>query len=181
MLDRSGKVEKVMARTAKCKICGRVLNTNEAFKIEGKPNKYFCSEGEWQAEEERKKKVAEDKDRVYRLICDIMGEREIINSALFKEWAEWNKVADNVKIARYLEENKDYLTTAISHIENKIYNRIRYLSAILKNALGDYIPKVVNESEKVQSKVVIEEHYETKYKPKVRKALLDFEEDYDGE
>jgi hypothetical protein len=34
---------------------------------------------------------------------------------------------------------------------------------------------------KMQPKVATEEHYETKYKPKVRKALLDFEEDYDGE
>lgn len=143
-----------MARTAKCKICGKQLNTNEAFRVEGKPPKYFCSEEEYKAEEERKKKVAEDKDKVYRLICDIMGEQEIINSALFKEWVEWNKVADNMKIAKYLEENKDYMTTAISRIENKIYNRIRYLSAILKNALGDYKPKVVNEVEKVQPKVV---------------------------
>lgn len=143
-----------MARTAKCRICGKVLDTSAAFRIEGKPVKYFCSETEFKAEEERKKKVAEDKDKVYRLICDIMGVQEIINSALFKEWVEWNKVADNVKIARYLEENKDYLTTAISRIENKIYNRIRYLSAILKNSLGDYRPKVVNETVKVQPKVV---------------------------
>ena len=143
-----------MARTAKCKICGAQLSTDTAFRVDGKPPKYFCSEQEYKAEEERKRKVAEDKDRVYRLICDIMGEQEIINSALFKEWVEWNKVADNVKIAQYLEENKDYLTTAISRIENKIYNRIRYLSAILKNALGDYKPKVVNEEVKVQPKVV---------------------------
>ena len=130
-----------MARTAKCKICGKVLDTSVAYKVEGKPNKYYCSEQEFKAEEERKKKTVEDKDKVYRLICGIMGEQEIINSALFKEWVEWNKVADNVKVAQYLEENKDYLTSAISRIENKIYNRIRYLSAILKNSLGDYRPK----------------------------------------
>ena len=142
-----------MARTAKCKICGTQLNTDTAFKVEGKPPKYFCSEQEFKAEEERKRKVAEDKDKVYRLICDVMGEQEIINSVLFKEWVEWNKVADNVKIAKYLEENKDYIATAISRIENKIYNRIRYLSAILKNSLGDYRPKA-NETVKVQPKVV---------------------------
>ena len=143
-----------MARTAKCKICGKVLDTSKAFKIEGKPAKYFCSEEEYKAEEERKKKAAEDKDRVYRLICDIMGEQEIINSALWKEVQVWRQVADDEKIAKYLEDNKDYLISAIGRIENKIYNRIRYLSAILKNSLGDYRPKLVNEPVKVQPKVV---------------------------
>lgn len=168
-----------MAR-CKCRICGKALDTSEAFRVDGKPAKYFCSESEWQAEEDRKKKAAEDKDRVYRLICDIMGEQEIINSALWKEVQVWHQVADDVKIAKYLEENKDYLASAISRIENKIYNRIRYLSAILKNSLGDYKPKV-QENVKVQQRVVVEEHYETKYKPKARKALLDFEEDCYGE
>ncbi len=141
-----------MARTAKCRICGKQLNTDEAYKIDGRPAKYFCSEQEFRAEEERKRKAAEDKDRVYRLICDIMGEQEIINSALWKEVQVWHQVADDEKIAKYLEENKDYLTSAISRIENKIYNRIRYLSAILKNSLGDYKPKV-QEEVKVQFKV----------------------------
>ena len=173
-----------MARTAKCKICGKQLNTDMAFKVEGKPAKYFCSESEWQAEEERKRKAAEDKDRVYRLICGIIGEKEIINSALFKEWVEWNKVADNVKIMNYLEDNKDYLTTAISRIENKLYNRIRYLSAVLKNSLGDYKPKVVNVTVQVQPKVVIEEQqvgiYDintSNYKPKETRRGLDFLEE----
>ena len=144
-----------MARTAKCQICGKQGEVTTMYKkVFGKINKYYCSLSEYEAEEERKRKVAEDKDKVYRLICNIMGVPEIINSALFKEWVEWNKVADNVKIAKYLEENKDYLTSTISRIENKIYNRIRYLSAILKNSLGDYRPKVVNTTVSVQPKVV---------------------------
>ena len=143
-----------MARRAKCKICGKELDTSLAYKVVGKPTKYYCSESEYKSEEERKRKAAEDKDRVYRLICDIMGEQEIINSALWKEVQVWHQVADDEKIAKYLEENKDYLTSAISRIENKIYNRIRYLSAILKNSLGDYRPKVANEPVKMQPKVV---------------------------
>ena len=142
-----------MAR-CKCRICGKALDTSEAFRVEGKSVKYFCSKQEYEAEEERKRKAAEDKDRVYRLICDIMGEQEIISTALWKEVQVWHQVADDEKIAKYLEENKDYLTSAISRIENKIYNRIRYLSAILKNSLGDYKPKVVNNEVKMQPKVV---------------------------
>lgn len=168
-----------MARTAKCRICGAQLNTDTAYKVAGKPTKYYCSESEYKAEEERKTKAAEDKDKVYRLICDIMGVPEIINSALFKEWVEWNKVADNEKIARYLEDNKDYLTTVISRIENKIYNRIRYLSAILKNSLGDYKVKVVNETVKAQPKVVIDETvYETPTRSlNKRRSLADLEDE----
>ena len=47
---------------------------------------------------------------------------------------------------------------------------------ILKNTLRDYVPKVeVNET----PKVVVEEHYETKYKAKGRQALEDLEGDDD--
>ena len=169
-----------MARTAKCRICGRVLDTSVAYKIAGKPNKYFCSYEEWQAEEERKKKATEDKDRVYRLICDIMGEEEIISTALYKEWVIWNKVADNAKIACYLEENKETLTIMISRLENKIYNRIRYLSTVLKNGLGDYKPKT-KEEVRVEPRVVTVD--ETMYDAtptttrKRRRSLDDLEDD----
>ena len=161
---------------AKCKICGMELDTKTAYKVTDKngKNKYFCSAVEFEAEEERKKKAAEDKDRVYRLICDIMGEREIINTALFKEWQEWNKVADNAKIAKYLEENRDYLSSVIARLQSSEYARIRYLSAIIRDKIKAFVPKTI---EVAPPKVVVEEHYETKYKPKTRQALLDFEED----
>lgn len=161
---------------AKCKICGTELDVKTAYKVTDKngKNKYFCNQSEFEKEEERKKKIAEEKDKVYRLICDIMDTQEIVNTALYKEWTEWNKVANNSKIAQYLAENKDFLTSAIKRLSSTEYAKIRYLSAILKNNLKDYKPKVV---EQLKPKVVVEEHYETKYKPKTRQALLDFEED----
>jgi hypothetical protein len=161
---------------AKCKICGTELDTKTAYKVTDKngKNKYFCSASEFEAEEERKKKVQEDKDKVYRLICDIMGEKEIISTALFKEWQVWNKVADNEKIAKYLEENRDYLTSVIGRLQSSEYARIRYLSTIIRDKIKAFVPKVVDVA---PPKVVVEEHYETKYKAKTRRALLDFEED----
>ena len=161
---------------AKCKICGNELDIKTAYKITDKngKNKYFCSVTEFEAEEERKKKATEDKDRVYRLICDIMGEKEIISTALWKEWQVWNKIADNAKIAKYLEENKDYLTAVIARLGSSEYARIRYLSAIIRDKIKAFVPRV----EVIEKpKVVVEEHYETKYKSKARTALLDFEED----
>lgn len=141
---------------AKCKICGSALDTNTAYKVTDKngKNKYFCSQSEFDAEECRKKKVAENKDKVYRLICDIMGESEIISTALFKEWQVWNKVADNEKIANYLGENKDYLYSVIARLNSSEYARIRYLSAIIRDKIKAFKPKV----EVVEKpKVVVEE------------------------
>lgn len=144
-----------MAR-CKCKICGSNLDTNTAYKVTDKngKNKYFCSASEFEAEEARKKKAAEDKDRVYHLICDIMGEKEIISTALFKEWQVWLKVADNAKIGDYLEENKDYLSSVIARLSSSEYARIRYLSTIIRDKIKAFVPKV----EVVEKpKVVVEE------------------------
>ena len=129
---------------AKCKICGTELDTKTAYKVTDKngKNKYFCSEAEFEAEGERKKKAAEDKDRVYRLICDIMGEKEIISTALFKEWQVWLKVADNAKIGDYLAENKDYLSSVIARLSSSEYARIRYLSTIIRDKIKAFVPKV---------------------------------------
>lgn len=140
-----------MAR-CKCLVCGVDLDTKTAHRVELIVNKktgekevkykYCCSEAEYLAEEERKKKAHEDKDRVYYLICDIMGENEIISTALFKEWQVWNKVADNAKIAKYLEENKDHLTSVIARLSSSEYARIRYLSAIIRDRIKAFMPKV---------------------------------------
>ena len=163
---------------AKCKICGTELDTKTAYKVTDKnnKNKYFCSQSEFEAEEERKKKIQEDKDRVYRLICDIMGVNEVLNTALWKEKLEWNKAFSDEFIAKYLEEKKNYLSSAIARLSGTEYAKIRYISAVLKNSLRDFKPKV----EVIEvPKVVVEEHYETKYKAKGRMALEDLEDDDD--
>ena len=173
-----------MAR-CKCLVCGVDLDTKTAHRVELVVNKktgekeirykYCCSETEYLAEEERKKKAAEDKDRVYRLICDVMGEKEIISTALFKEWQEWNKVANNEKIAKYLEINKDYLTSVIARLQSSEYARIRYLSAIIRDKIKAFVPKV---EVKEMPKIVVDE---TIYEAPVqslnkRRSLAELEE-----
>ena len=171
-----------MAR-CKCRICGKALNTSEAFRVEGKPAKYFCSESEWNAEEERKRKAAEDKDRAYELICRIIGRETIINTALWAEWKCWSKVADDAKIGQFLAENEEYLTGVIGRLTDAEFPRIRYLSTVLKNRLGDYKPKA-QEEVKVQPRVVIDEQqagiYDlgtSNYKQKTTRRGLDFLEE----
>lgn len=139
-------------RQVKCRNCLKFIDRDKAISVEhGKAKLWYCNE-DCRQQAEQKKNVAQKeqaiKDTVYRLICDIIGRKEIINGILWKEWALWNKVANNETIRQYLEENKDYLYGIISKLEDKEFNRIRYLSAVLKNKLGDYKIKVVEEEKK---------------------------------
>lgn len=173
---------------AKCRICGESLDTTTAYKVisydaSGKEKRaYYCSQEEYEEEENRKKKAADDKDRVYRLICDIICRKEIINTVLWKEWKLWNKVATDELIGQYLEENKIYLTSVIARLDDVEFNRIRYLSAIIKNKLGDFKPKA---KETPKPKVQVEE---TVYEPQSennapmksnkRRSLADLEDEF---
>ena len=165
-----------------CQICKKKIEKDTAYKvivigpISGKAtSKYCCSEQEWQAEEARKKKYKEDKDKVYYLICDMFG-YEIQNTKFFDEWALWNKLKSNEIIYKYLRENEERLQQICDKSFDNEYQRIRYFSAVLKNSLRDFKPKVEVKVEE-KPKVVVEEHYETKYKSKSRQALEDLEEE----
>ena len=104
-----------------------------------------------------------------------MGKKAITNSALFKERQVWRKVASDEVIGEYLEENKDYLTNVIARLDNIEYNRIRYLSAILKNKLGDYKPKV-KETEKVKVQVEMDLYESSRPATNKRRSLADLED-----
>lgn len=166
-----------MAR-AKCRICGAPLDTTIAYKIVVKGvNKYFCSKEEYDNEETKKQQEVDNRNKSYRLICEIFNVKEILNTALWKEYNEWLKVSESSKIVDYLGENKDYLTKMINRLNATEFAKIRYLSAILKNGLNDFKPKKIEETKRFGISTT-EEHYETKYKPRQRKALIDFEEEY---
>jgi YHS domain-containing protein len=165
---------------AKCRICGEQLDTKTAYLVITNGKKaYYCSEEEYEIDEAKKKKAAEDKDKVYRLICDIIGRQEIANSALWKEKTVWNKVATDEVIWQYLEENKIYLDSVISRLDDVEYNRIRYLSAILKNKLGDYKPKMeTKEIEKPRIQVDDNFYEPVHTKSNKRRSLEDLEDEF---
>ena len=167
-----------MAR-AKCKICGNTLDTKDAFKVTDKngKNKYFCSSTEFETEEARKKKAAEDKDKVYSLICDMFG-YEIQNTQFFAEWVLWNKLKSNEIIYKYLRENEDYLQQICDRSFNSEYQKIRYFSAVLKNSLSDFKPKAV---EVEKPKVVVDSSFEL-FEPTIeRKTEIEKQVLYDVE
>ena len=164
-----------MAR-AKCKICGTELDSKTAYKITvGKINRYFCSKEEYDAEAKRKEKEKEDKDKVYRLICDILGEKEIISTSLFKEWAVWNKVANNEKIGYYLEENQEYLSSVIGRLTSSEFAKIRYLSTIIRDKIKGFVPKP--KVEKHERQIEVYGVGPSNYKPKETRRGLDFLEE----
>jgi hypothetical protein len=164
-----------MAR-CKCKICGTQLDTKTAYKIVVKEKpQYYCNQNEYEEDVTKKRKAAEDKDKVYYLICDILGKKEILNTALWKEKALWNKAFSDEFIAKYLEENKDYLTSVIARLQSSEYARIRYLSAIIRDKIKAFKPKVeVAEKPKV---VVEETIYEAPAQSlNKRRSLADLED-----
>ena len=163
---------------AKCKICGSTLDTKDAYKVTDKngKNKYFCSQSEYDTEEARKKKAAEDKERVYNLICDMFG-YEIINTQFFAEWTLWNKLKSNEIIYKYLRENEDYLQQICDRSFETEYQRIRYFSAVLKNSLRDFKPKQETEIEKHEKQIEITGVGTVNYKPRETRRGLDFLEE----
>lgn len=188
----------VVITVAKCRICGTNLKNKEAYRVSSfKNNKlnkeYYCSREEYDAEQSKKKNSANqskpkrvtdvDRDNAYRLICEIIGRKKIENTILWKEWQIWNGICSNKLIWQYLAENKEFLIGAVSKIDNIEFNRIRYLSAILKNNLGDF---VVNRPEDVASKpkIQVEETiYESQSinsatRSNKRRSLADLEDEY---
>lgn len=127
----------------KCKICKKSLNTNDAYCVVANGKKYYyCSAIEYESNKKEKEEAEQLKDKFYILFCEILGVNGITNTALWKEKAEINKVfSDNVIVA-YLEENKDYLMNAVGRLNGGIYGKIRYVSVVLRNKLGDFKPKV---------------------------------------
>lgn len=169
---------------AKCKICGEPLDTNTAYRVitldKNKKEKkaYYCNKEEYDADHAKKIKAEADKDKVYKLICDIIERKAITNTVLFAEWKVWNTVADNEKIGKYLDENKAYLCSVISRLEDKEFNRIRYLSVILKNKLGDFKPKA---AEAPKPKVQVDESFyvpTTSVTRNKRRSLEDLEDEF---
>lgn len=169
----------------KCRLCGTKLNTNIAYKATiNNKSAYFCDEKHYnqflskaKEEEQKKNRAKELQNKFVKLFCEILNVSGITNTILWKEKAELNKVFTDEIIISYLEENKEWMTKSVSRLSGGEFGKIRYVGTILRNKLGDYKPKVTIAPVMDFGKVT-DEHYETKFKLKPRKALLDFEEEY---
>lgn len=129
-------------------------------------------------EKERKAKRKAEKDKVYWLICEIIGRNPIINPMLYKEWKIWNKVASNKIIGQCLEDNKAFLLNKMATFDDVEYQRILYVSSVLKHKLGDYSKRA-----KDMQVTPIKKVEETFYEPiatnnNKRRSLADLEDDF---
>ncbi len=119
----------------KCRICGKKVDRNEAFKVavEGKPNAYYCSEAEYNKMMENRK----NRNDTYYCIYDIFG-YTVTNTVLNKEVNALGKIYGFKLILEYLHDNQEYLTRIVGREYNSEFAKIKYFSAILKNSLVDY-------------------------------------------
>lgn len=174
----------------KCRFCKAKLTTAIAYKVEIENKKfYFCSDEHYrkflleQNEHKKKQENAQQlKDRFHNLFCEILGVKGITNTALWKEKQEINKVFSDEIIIAYLEENKEWIKVSVGKLSGGEYGKIRYVSTILKNKLGDFKP---TQKETPKPKVIVEEvMYEQKResistpKSNRRRSLADLEDDY---
>lgn len=125
--------------TCKCRICGKKLNTETAYKVVVKnKNKYYCSEEEYNnymQQREYNEALVED---IKKTLCCIMDVGFLGNTFIYKEWEEWKKIAPNEVILNYLTENKEFLCGKLKILAGNEYGRIKYLSTVIKNNLSDY-------------------------------------------
>ena len=156
---------------AKCKYCGKSIDTKVAYKVAvGKINRYFCNEEEYNIAHE----AQQTKDDAYNFIYEIFG-RKITNTILYKEVNELSLVYSYEKIKAYLEQNEAYLS---GFMQNKLfqseYAQIRYFAAILKNNLTDF---KYEKKEKKNIEVEIDMPVCTFKRKPSRKPLIEFEEE----
>lgn len=142
------------------------IDKSTAFKVVvNGVNKYYCSESEY-TDINRLKII---KDKVFSQINEIFGYK-VVNTILFKEVAEIEKIHTYSKINDYLYQNHLYLCSVMQKDFSSEYGRIRYFSAILKNSLTDFTYK--EEPIKIIAVDIPKDNYRPKCK---RKTLEEFE------
>ena len=87
----------------------------------------------------------------------------------------WRSICDDEKILAYLQEHKDYIKSKLEKLNSSEYARIRYVSAILKNSLKDYVATVRVEPEKIN--VDCEIYEPTVFAKKKRRGLSELEDE----
>ena len=165
----------------KCRYCGERVEKEHAYKDPNK-NSYYCSEEHYLAtmknredlQKEKEEKKQKKIDPVYEEVADIFGYR-IQNSQLFKEMKLWRSICNDEKILAYLQEHKDYIKSKLEKLNSSEYARIRYVSAILKNSLKDYVATVRVEPEKIN--VDCEIYEPTVFAKKKRRGLSELEDE----
>ena len=172
----------------KCKLCGKSLDSTQAYCVIKGPQKiYCCSKEEYDGGEEY---VKEHKRIEAKIILYI---KEIINSDDFplafyeSQLVEWYKYARADILEDFLYEKKEeYRTTLDDKGINNAYSRLRYLGAIIISNIIKYArtksavqKKIIN----INSDIIVDEGIvEPCLTPRkgLRRSLEDLEDMYGG-
>lgn len=156
---------------AKCKYCGKSIDTKVAYKVAvGKTNRYFCNKEEYDIVY----KAQKIKNDTYDLIFEIFG-RKVTNTILYKEVNELSPVYPYERIKAYLEQNMTYLSNLMQNKSfQSEYAQIRYFTAILKNNLTDF---KYEKKERINIEINIDMPEYVFKRKSDRKPLIEFEEE----
>lgn len=139
-VKRSANTSAPKARTARCSLCGRMIDSTKAFCVIKGPKKFFyCSKKEYEGGqayvEKREKYESEIVDSVKAIVCTM----DLPSGLLEPLLTEWLDFADILIINDFLHEKQEGLATAIANkaIDNT-EGRVRYLSAIIKRQIIKY-------------------------------------------
>lgn len=148
---------------AKCRICGKKIERNLAYKVQRKGmNEYYCSQEEYNhAVKEKSCKLN---------ICSILGgvlNNNVSYTLLLKEINTITEKHSCSKVLHYIQDNKDYLEQLVRNKTfSSNYRSVRYLFTVITNNIVQY---QYNEPEPI---VLNDELFESQYKPKPHKASL---------
>ena len=125
----------------KCRACGAKIDRATAYKVvTGKVNQYYCNLAEFTDWQQAKKKVSDNKDRLYQLVNEVFG-YNVTNSILYKEMQEVAIKYDYSLLSQYITENKAYLSKSMAKDFVSEYAQIRYFMAIIRNNMASFILK----------------------------------------
>ena len=165
----------------KCKICGKELDRNTAYKVVlHRKNYYYCSEEEYLLYLSDEQKREESLSELYEVM---QHTSETVSDSSLRTIKD---VVDEL-VKKYPQQQVlDYLKRSSSHIHGILSrktftsdsNKIKYYAAIVKNHIGEYIDF------KVAAEPVEVDFYfaPNNYKPsKIRRAMVDIEQMEDND
>ena len=161
-----------------CQYCkGKKIDKATAYGVlqsNGKTRKYYCNEHEYIQSIWDKSKKMNDKVGITDFIKEAFGYLPS-NTNLYKEWSEWNALADNETILSYLQDNRDMIMSCMNKEFKSEYAQIRYFSAILKNSLKDYSTIKDEQKNEIKREYIYDDF--SKFKPKKKRRTMSEIED----
>lgn len=171
-------------RLIRCSLCGKYINTMDAFCVVKGPKRfYYCSREEYEGGEEYIAKREWREKRIAENVRYIIGADELIHASYDPTFLEWLKYASIDNLNDFLNEKSEELERLVSNkgiLQTE--NKLKYLTTYIKGNIQKYvdskprdIPSTKNDFDN--------ELYTPKLTPRsgLRRSMEDIEDEYDTE